>query len=215
MLLAAAACAAAGISYIFNDDDNEQTPKTSYEAVSVSSTIVDQQGIVKYIFPPQWRSPYLFVNQQQKGTSSFINECKLNRYRIPAETSRQAAKPTFIRNLSVLFFWSMPLRARLIQTGTKPSRVVEELNSFKPNLMKFSVDIQNINSNAGQPEIFFSPERRTNLLISDDTVDSLTYDSTIDDDLIPCEVLKKNKSSMNDRNNSQKRFCSEGKFIFT
>ncbi|CAF0751302.1 unnamed protein product [Adineta ricciae] len=210
MLLAAAACAAAGITYIFNDDgDDEQTPTTSYEAVTVSSTIVDQQGIVKYIFQPQWRSPCLFVNQQQKGTSSFINECKLNRYRVPTETSRQAAKSIFARNLSVLFFWSMPLRARLVQTGMKPSQVVEELNSFKPNLMKLSVGIQNVNSDAGRSEIVLAAEQRPNFLISNDTFDSLSYNSTKDDDLVPCEVLKKNKLSVNDRNNSQKRFCSE------
>ena len=108
----------------------------------------------------------------------------------------------------------MPLQARLVQTSMKPSQRVEELNSFKSNLMKLSVRIQNVNIDAGRSEIVLLAERRPNLLISNDTFDSLSCNSTNDDDLISCEVLKKNKLPVNDRNNSQKRFCSEGKFIF-
>lgn len=135
MILAAAACAAAGISYILNDD--EQSTRTKYETVTVSSTIVDKQGIIKYIIQPRLINPYVLVNHEHKG----IVSCKLNQLKLPIENSKQI---NFKQELSVVFFWSIPLKARLLQTSTKSCLVIENLNPFTRHLMKISIGTQNV-----------------------------------------------------------------------
>ncbi|CAF1389461.1 unnamed protein product [Adineta steineri] len=212
MILAAAACAAAGISYILNDDDDEQVTHTKYETVTVSSTIIDKQGIVKCILYPKLINPYLFINHEQKGTITLINKSKCNEFKLPIDPRQQINNSTFKQELSLIFFWSIPLKARLLQTFTKPCLVIENRNPLKQNLMQISVGIQNnINLSHIPSEIILSNydeysyqlNRRENVFTSnkeecDATLDSLSCNPMINDHIIPIGILKKT---------NQDRFC--------
>jgi len=147
MILAAAACAAAGISYIFNDDD--QSIKTKYETVTASSTIIDKQGIVKYVIHPRIMY-HPFINQEEKCIVSIVNKYKSNQLEVPIENNQQKNYFNFKQDFSVVFFWSIPLKARLLQISTKPCLVIENLNPFQRNLMKISIGTQNV----GKRKIF-------------------------------------------------------------
>jgi hypothetical protein len=197
MILAAAACAAAGISYILNDD--EPATQTKYETVTVSSTIVDKQGIMKYIIYPRVLNPYVWINQERQSIVS----------KLPIENSKQINNSICKQQLSVIFFWSIPLKARLFQTSTNPCLVIENLNPFKRNLMKISIGIQNENSGIGQipSEIILSNYDKYSYQ-TDDRLDSLSYNPMTNDHIIPIGILKKKKTDLNERENQQqKRFC--------
>jgi hypothetical protein len=140
MILAAAACAAAGISYIFHDD--EQSSNTKYETVTASSTIIDQQGIVKYVIHPRLIRPYALINQEQKSYISMMDKSKSNRLELPIGNKKE--KNNFKQDFSVVFFWSIPLKTRLLQTPTKSSRIIENINPFQRHLMKISIGTQNV-----------------------------------------------------------------------
>ncbi|CAF1487466.1 unnamed protein product [Adineta steineri] len=211
MILAAAACAAAGISYILNDDD-EQVTHTKYETVTVSSTIIDKQGIVKYVLYPKLINPYLSINHEQKSTITLINKSKCNEFKLPIDTHQQINNSTFKQELSLIFFWSIPLKARLLQTFTKPCSVIENRNPLKQNLMQISVGIQN-NTNlshipseiilSNYDEYSYQLNRRENVFTSnkeecDATLDSLSCNPMINDNIIPIGILKKP---------NQDRFC--------
>jgi hypothetical protein len=142
MILAAAACAAAGISYIFNDD--EQSTNIKSETVTASSTIIDKQGIVKYVIYPRIVNPYLFINQEQKNIVSIVNKSKLNQLEIPIEINKQKNNWNLKKDFSVVFSWSIPLKSRLLQTPTKSCLVIENLNPFQHHLMKISIGTQNV-----------------------------------------------------------------------
>jgi hypothetical protein len=142
MILAAAACAAAGISYIFHDDD--QSMNSKYETVTASSTIIDKQGIVKYVIHPYSFMYYPFVNQEQKNVVSIIKKLKSNQFELPIVNNKQNKNFNFKQEFSVVFFWSIPLKARLLQTSTKSCLVIENLNPFQRSLMKISIGIQNV-----------------------------------------------------------------------
>ena len=146
MILAAAACAA-GLSYIFNDDD--QSTSAKYETVTVSSTIIDKQGIVKYVIHPRVLNPvsfiyYPFVNQVEKGNVLYVHEHKLNQQKLPTENKKQQHNFLFQKRLSIIFFWSIPLKAHLLQTPRKSCLIIENSNYFERNLMKISIGIQNV-----------------------------------------------------------------------
>ncbi|CAF3662672.1 unnamed protein product [Adineta steineri] len=202
MILAAAACAAAGISYILNDDD-EQVTHTKYETVTVSSTIIDKQGIVKCILYPKLINPYLFINHEQKSTITLINKSKCNEFKLPIDTRQQINDSIFKQELSLIFFWSIPLKARLLQTFTKPCSVTENRNPLKQSLMQISVGIQNnINLSHFPSEIVLSNydeySYRVNRRENDATLDSLSCNPMINDHIIPIGILKKT---------NQDRFC--------
>jgi hypothetical protein len=207
MILAAAACAAAGISYIFNDD--EQSTKTKYETVTVSSTIIDKQGIVKYVIQPRVFNPYLLINQEQKGVSSLIRKYQSNHWILPIENKKQKDNS---KEFSVVFFWSVPLKARLLQLSTKPCLFIENSNPFQRNLMKISIGTQNKNLGISPipSEIALSYSDKYSYQSHkeyDDTLDSLSYNPMINDNVIPIGILKKKKSELDERENHQKRFC--------
>ncbi|CAF1628920.1 unnamed protein product [Rotaria magnacalcarata] len=210
MILAAAACAvagAAGLSYVFDDDDDEQSLHRKYETVTVSSTIADKQGVVKcvihpysYVYPPFLRP------EQNKSSIRFINQ---NQLKLPIEINTLKANDSiFKRNFSIVFFWSMPLKARLLQTSTKPCFSIENSNIYERKSIKFSVGIQNeINgiSNASSDIVLSNLNDEY-----DNTLDSLSlYNPIRNDDTIPIDVLKKKKSSLTENNNNQKRFCCD------
>jgi hypothetical protein len=149
MILAAAACAAAGISYIFNDDEQStnskyiQNEKEHQSIVTVSSTIIDKQGILKYVIHPRTISPYSLINQTQKGAIYWINQSRLNQIKLPIENNKQNKNCTFKPELSLVFSWAIPLKARLLQIPTKQCFIIENLNPFQRNSMKISIGVQN------------------------------------------------------------------------
>ncbi|CAF3404634.1 unnamed protein product [Rotaria socialis] len=209
MILAAAACAvagAAGLSYVFDDD--EQSLHRKYETVTVSSTIADKQGVVKCVIHPySYMYPPFLRPEQNKTSIRFINQ---NQLKLPIEINKLKANDSiFKRNFSIVFFWSMPLKARLLQTSTKPCFSIENSNIYEHKSIKFSVGIQN--------EINGISNVSSEIVLSnlndeyDNTFDSLTlYNPIRNDDTIPIGVLNKKKSSITENNNNnQKRFCCD------
>lgn len=141
---AAAACAAAGISYIFDED--EPSAATECEAVTVSSTIVDTHGIIRYLSYPQWRDSHPLMQPQYNGIGLQIHDCRSNRRRTPIVRPQRIDQRTITPALSVVFFWSMPLKARGLQACTRKCTVVENLNPFERHRMTISVGTQNVSS---------------------------------------------------------------------
>jgi hypothetical protein len=139
MIVAAAACAAAGISYIFNGD--EQSTKTKHDTVTASSTIIDQHGILKYVIYPRYSCRSLMKNMSSKYKS--------NQFEVPIENKKRLSH--FKQEFSIVFYWSIPLKARLLQIPTKSSFMIENLNSFQYHSMKISIGTQNVSK-----KMFFS-----------------------------------------------------------
>ncbi|CAF3352552.1 unnamed protein product [Rotaria sp. Silwood1] len=231
MILAAAACAvagAAGLSYIFDDNsDEQQSTNMKYETVTVSSTILDKQGIVKYVIHPYSYMYYPFIKQEQnKCIVTFINQNKLNQLKLPIENYKEKMNDSiFKQDFSIIFFWSIPLKAHLLQTSTKSCFIRENFNIFERSVIKISIGIQNkINENIDMSDIpseialsnydpysYETNRRKPSLIINhdeyDNTLDSLSYNRITNDDIIPIGILKKKKPNMNENDNNQKRFC--------
>ena len=133
---------AAGISYIFNDDD-QSSSKTQIETVTASSTIVDQQGILKYVIYPRMINPYRpLIREEQRNVISMIKKCRADRFEVPIEKNKQINY--FKQEFAMVFFWSIPLKGRLLQTPAKSSLVMRNLNPFEHHSMKISIGTQNV-----------------------------------------------------------------------
>ena len=129
----------AGVSYVFNDNE-----ESKHETVTASSTIVDQQGILKYVIYPRYLYRPLLMNDEQKSSMSLVMEkSKPNRFEVPIENKKRINH--FKEEFSVVFYWSIPLKARLLQIPTKSSFVIENLNPFQYHSMKISIGTQNVN----------------------------------------------------------------------
>ncbi|CAF1022317.1 unnamed protein product [Rotaria sordida] len=231
MILAAAACAvagAAGLSHIFDDNnDEQQATNMKYETVTVSSTIPDKQGIVKYVIHPYSYMYYPFIKQEQnKCIVTFINKYKLNQLKLPIENYKEKMNYSlFKQDFSIIFFWSIPLKAHLLQTSTKSCFIKDNFNIFERSSIKISIGIQNeINENIGMSYIsseialsnydqysYQTNRQKQSLTLNNDeynnTFDSLSYNPIINDNIIPIGILKKKKSNINENENNQKRFC--------
>ncbi|CAF3451142.1 unnamed protein product [Rotaria sp. Silwood2] len=149
MILAAAACAvagAAGLSYIFDDNnDEQQSTNMKYETVTVSSTILDKKGIIKNVIHPYsyMYSPCI-KQDQNKCIVTLLHEYKLNQLKLPIENCKEKINYTiFKQDFSIIFFWSIPLKAHLLQTSTKSCFIRENFNIFERSLIKISIGIQN------------------------------------------------------------------------
>ena len=134
--------ATAGISYIFNDLQSE----SKSEIVTASSTIIDPQGIRKYVIYPPMRfahpSPPSMVSAQQNEMISMRRKCQSNLFRIPIDQQEQINE--WKREFSMVFFWSIPLKANLIQTPTNSAVIVENSNAFQYYSMKISIGTQSV-----------------------------------------------------------------------
>jgi hypothetical protein len=131
--------AAAGISYIFNDD--EHSTKTKHDTVTASSTIIDQQGILKYVIYPRYSYRPL-INEEQRSMGSMLKKYKTNQFEVPIENKKRISH--FKQEFSVVFYWSIPLKAHLLQMPTKSSFIIENLNPFQHYSMKISIGTQNV-----------------------------------------------------------------------
>lgn len=120
---------AAAASYIFND-----------EKVTASSTIIDKQGIVRYVIHPPMINPYLF----QENLISIIKKSKSNQLELPIVYKQQGNCLNFKRDSSIVFSWSAPLKSRLLQIPTKSCCMIENFYPFQQSLMKISIGIQNV-----------------------------------------------------------------------
>lgn len=150
MILAAAACAvagAAGLSYIFDDDnDNEPSKNEKYDTVTVSSTITDRQGVVKCVIHPySYVYPSFIKYEQYRSSIGFVDEYKLNQLKLPIEIDKHKTNcSTFTKDFSIVFFWSMPLKGHLLQASTKSCFRVENFNNYERKSIKFSIGIQSV-----------------------------------------------------------------------
>ena len=154
MIFAAAAAgraaAAAGISYLFHDDDDDHGKQKSN--VTISSTLVDQHGIVKAVIYPRIPlnpCPLIFhpcLLRPDQGTVSSIEKCRSNRCLIPGRSHQQRPYPSVQRKRALLFFWSVPLKARLVRICSPPAVRVENRNRFERRPIRISIGIQNVSS---------------------------------------------------------------------
>lgn len=137
MIVAAAACAAAGISYIFHDV--QSVTKEQSETVTASSTIVDPQGVLKYVIYPSRRFPqYSMVYPEEQQ----MRKCLSKQICLPMDPYSRMYDWT--REFSVVFFWSIPLNARLIQTSTKSAGLMEHSNGYEYHSMMISIGTQSV-----------------------------------------------------------------------
>lgn len=151
-----AAAAAAGISYLFHDDDDDarSNPLATVKqksTVTISSTLVDQHGVVKAVIypriPPNPCSlmihPHLIRPDQ--GTAFSIEKYRCNRCLIPMKSHSQTTTVSRVqRKLALLFFWSVPLQARLFRLCTRSAARLENLNRFERHPIRISIGVQNV-----------------------------------------------------------------------
>lgn len=166
-------------SYIINHRDEDI--KRRSEIVTASSTIVDEQGIVKSTKHPRSIRPYpLFyyplINQRDRNEFSTPRNYLLE---VPIINE----KKSFQRDFSIVFSWSMPLKTHVLQLPTRSSRFVQNINTFERDLMKISIA-----TNSCPSEIALSN--------SEDTLDSL-----------PTSLVKNKRIDSTEHENCQKRFC--------
>jgi hypothetical protein len=148
-----AAAAAAGISYLFHNDDDDDHHSHSLvnvkqkSTVTISSTLVDQHGIVKaVIFPriPPQLCAYPCLIRSSQGTVFSIEKYRCHRCLIPTGSHQQTMSSRVQRKLALLFFWSIPLRARLYRLCTRPAVRLDNLNRFERRPIHISIGIQNV-----------------------------------------------------------------------
>ena len=154
-----AAAAAAGISYLFHDDDDDARSNPlahvkQKSTVTISSTLVDQHGVVKaVIYPRIPPNPYSLMIQPRRirpdqGTVFSIEKYRCNRCLIPMESHSQTTASRIQRKLALLFFWSIPLKARLFRVCTRPAMRLENLNRFERHPIRISIGVQNVSTKA-------------------------------------------------------------------
>lgn len=137
MIVAAAACAAAGISYIFNDV--QSMTKDQSETVTASSTIVDPQGVSKYVIYPSRRFPPISMVYAEERQ---MRRCQSKQLRLPVDPHRKMYD--LKREFSMVFFWSIPLNTRLFQTPTNSAVLMENSHCFEYYSMKISIGTQSV-----------------------------------------------------------------------
>lgn len=125
----------AGISYVFNDIQSE----SKCDLVTASSTIIDPQGILKYVIYPPMRFSHL---HPPPSMISMRRRCQSNLFRMPFNHREQIN--VVKKDFSMVFFWSIPLKARLVQTPTKSAVIVENSNHFQYYSMKISIGTQSV-----------------------------------------------------------------------
>ena len=143
-MISSAAAKAVGVAYVLHRGD-EQCGSMQPSIVTVSSTTVDKQGILKSVIYPRMIHPYpsmTYPSCPQRGTSVLIDACRAHPWRIPLR--HQCRVSNYTQELSLVFFWSIPLAARYRQLPTRPSLILESWPSFERHSMKISIGIQNV-----------------------------------------------------------------------
>ena len=185
---------ATAVSYLRHDDSQSESMKGKASSVTVASTILDQQGVVKTVIHPRFVHPFpmIFCPYLSRTIAEQRSEQRL----VPVRSPTQRTKSNVDRRMSLLFFWSMPLRAQFSQLCTRPTRIDDLSTRFERHPVKISIGIQN---GSERSEIALSH--------TDETLDSLSYNRVVNDQIIPIGILKKKKFDEDEWNS--KRICSD------
>jgi hypothetical protein len=136
-----------GISYLFhaNDYQYEQYSTDNANNVTISSTIVDQQGIVKRMIRPRMNHCYV---RHEKIMNILIDKCQVIARLIPSRIDWQRIDRHAQHQRALLFFWSATLNARQWQLSTRISTINTHVHVYE----RYPIEISQVNQNVGEHE---------------------------------------------------------------